>query len=77
MRVVSRGDAQSFYFLNIFTSKNSNKIKFLKYERTVKLKNLASMRKNCGSGPNPAEDEGWGLVGIRSGSGADAIDSHQ
>ena len=44
---------------------------------TVKLKNLASMRKNCWCGPNPAEDEGWGLMGKRSGSGADAIDSHQ
>ena len=39
MRVVSRGDAQSFYFLNIFTSRNSNKIKFFKYEQTVRKLN--------------------------------------
>ena len=41
------------------------------------VKNLASMWKNCGSGLNPAEDEGWGLMGKCSDSGADAIDSHQ
>jgi len=41
------------------------------------VKNLASMRKNCGSGLNPAVNEGWGLMGKCSDSSVDAIGSHQ
>ena len=40
MRLVSRGDTQINYFLNFYTSRNSNKIKFFKYEQTVRKLNL-------------------------------------